>query len=149
MLLVAAEGPFLRFYHAKNSRYIASKRVFKAQAVHGISVYSESYDDVIKLVIWGGRLIRALEISFASADYDKIHPLVYLSEVARASDWILDLAPRFSSLEDEADGQQGICVAVTAHNALVQVTIQRKSTAVDVKRYVAQQHITSLSLCTG
>jgi WD repeat-containing protein 6 len=149
MLLVAAEGPFLRFYHAKNSRYIASKRVFKAQAVHGISVYSESYDDVIKLVIWGGRLIRALEISFAPADCDKIHPHVYLSEVAKASDWILDLAPRFSSLEDEADGQQGICVAVTAHNALVQVNIQRNITSVDVERYAARLCVASLGHFTG
>jgi hypothetical protein len=135
-LLVAAEGPFLRFYHAKDSRYIASKRVFKAQAVHGISVYSESYDGVIKLVVWGGRLIRALEISFAPDDHRKTHPDVCLSEVAKASDWILDLAPRFSSLDDEVQDQHGICVAVTAHNALLQITIFRRKTHVDVQRCV-------------
>jgi WD40 repeat protein len=139
-LLVAAEGPFLRFYHAKDSRYIVSKRVFKAQAVHGISVYSSSYDDVTKLVIWGGRLIRALEIIFAPDDHGKTNPEVCLSEVARASDWILDLAPRFSSLEDEAQDQQGICVAVTAHNALLQVTIRRQKSEVDVQRCVASNH---------
>jgi WD40 repeat protein len=139
VLLVAAEGPFLRFYHAKTSQYIASKRVFKAQAVHGISVYSESYDDVIKLVIWGGRLIRALEISFAPDDHHKMRPDVYLSEVAKLPDWILDLDPQFSSLEDEAQGQQGMCVAVTAHNALLQITILRRQRDGDAQRCVDQQ----------
>lgn len=136
-LLVAAEGPFLRFYHAKSSRYIASKRVFKAQAVHGISVYSENSDEVIKLVVWGGRLVRALEFIFALKSHDKLDPRtsIRLSGVAKASDWILDLAPRFSSLESEAEYQRGICVAVTAHNALVQVTIDRKDLGNDVERY--------------
>jgi hypothetical protein len=136
VLLVAAEGPFLRLYDAKTSRYIASIRVFKAQAVHGISVYSESYDDVIKLVIWGGRLIRALTVSFTPDDHDKMNPEICLSEVAKSSDWILDLAPGFSSLEDEAEGQQGICVAVTAHNALLQITILGRKRDVDVQRCV-------------
>ncbi|KAH7406012.1 WD40-repeat-containing domain protein [Phaeosphaeria sp. MPI-PUGE-AT-0046c] len=126
VLFVAAEGPFLHFYHAKNSRKVASKRVFKAQAVHGLSVYSETYDDVIKLVIWGGCLIRALEVSFAPEDAHKTNPIFCLSEIARASDWILDLAPRFSSLEDAAEGHDGICVAATAHNALVHITIHRE-----------------------
>jgi hypothetical protein len=139
-LLVAAEGPFLRFYHAKDSRYVASKRVFKAQAVHGISVYSESYDDVIKLVIWGGRLIRALEIIFAPDDHHKTNPEICLSEVVKTSDWILDLSPRFSSLEDEAHDQQGVCVAVTAHNALLQITILRRKRDIDVQRCVASIH---------
>lgn len=133
MFLVAAEGPFLRFYHAKNSQYVASKRVFKAQAVHGISVYSETYADVIKLVVWGGCLIRALEVSFTPEDIHKTTPIFCLSETARASDWILDLALRFSSLEDVAEGHDGICVAVTAHNALVRITIHREHTVGDEK----------------
>ena len=123
-LLVAAEGPYLRFYHAKDSRYIASKRVFKAQAVHGISVYSEEHDDLIKLVVWGGSLIRALEISLASGVAGS--ELAFgESEVLKTSDWILDLAPRLSSLEDEGEYQEGTCVAVTAHNALLEITISR------------------------
>jgi hypothetical protein len=139
-LLVAAEGPFLRFYHAKSSRYITSKRVFEAQAVHGISVYSESSNDVIKLVIWGGRLIRALEFVFPLESHDKIYPSarIRLSAIAKASDWILDLAPRFSSLENEAEDQRGICVAVTAHNALIQIIIDRRNIAEEADRYVAQ-----------
>ncbi|KAL5117682.1 WD repeat-containing protein 6 [Pleosporales sp. CAS-2024a] len=126
-LLVAAEGPFLKFYHAKNSRYIASERVFKAQAVHGISVYSESYPHVVKLVVWGGRLIRALVVRFATGDnLHQTHLHVRLSAVATSPDWILDLAPRFSSLENAAADNRGECVAVTAHNALVQILIHRQ-----------------------
>jgi len=132
-LLVAAEGPFLRFYHAKDSRYLASKRVFKAQAVHGISVYSEGHDGVIKLVIWGGPLIRALELSLASGvtetDLD-----VCLSEVLKAPDWILDLAPCLSSLLDETVYERGTCFAVTAHNALLQVVINRQNAGTNSHR---------------
>jgi WD40 repeat protein len=105
--------------------------------VHGISVYSESYDDVIKLVIWGGCLVRALEINSSSnKDHQNLHLDFFLSAVAKSPDWILDLAPRFSSLEDEVDSQQGVCVAVTAHNALVQVAIHRQNEALDAQRYV-------------
>jgi hypothetical protein len=135
VLLVAAEGPFLRFYHAKDSRFIASKRVFKSQAVHGISVYSEEYDDVTIIVVWGGRLIRAIEVNVASTVRAEVQLDVRLSEVVKAPDWILDLAPRFSSLE-EAAYQTGACVAVTAHNALVQVNIERQHVDVDTNRCV-------------
>jgi hypothetical protein len=135
VLLVAAEGPFLRIYHAKDSRFLASKRVFKAQTVHGISIYSEEYDDVIKIVTWGGRLLRALEINVVPTVGGEIQLHVHLSEVAKAPDWILDLAPRFSSLE-EAAYQTGACVAVTAHNALVQVNIERQYAEVDIDRCV-------------
>ena len=123
-LLIAAEGPFLRFYHAKDSRYIASRRVFQAQAVHGISVYAEELDNVTKLVVWGGRLVRALRITTLT-DNHVCEPLsLCLSNVVKAPDWILDLAPRMSSLEDENVYNQGTCAAVTAHNALLELKMQ-------------------------
>lgn len=122
-LLIAAEGPYLRFYHAKTSKFIASKRVFKAQAVHGISVYAEDIGNVTKLVIWGGRLVRAIRLN-ALIDGPAAEPLsLCLSSVVKAPDWILDLAPRMSSLDDEDVYNQGICAAVTAHNALLEITI--------------------------
>jgi hypothetical protein len=124
-LLIAAEGPFLRFYQAKDSRYISSKRVFKAQAVHGIRVFSEEHAHITKLVIWGGRLIRVLEIDFTSqADQQSLS--LSFSNVAKASDWILDLAPRPKGLDDDAQYHKASCVAVTAHNALLQVKIEQK-----------------------
>lgn len=125
-LLIAAEGPYLRFYHAQTSKFIASKRVFKAQAVHGISVYAEETGNVANLVVWGGRLVRALRLN-ASIDGPEIETetlSLCLSNVVMAPDWILDLAPRMGSLEDENVYDQGICAAVTAHNALLEITIQ-------------------------
>jgi hypothetical protein len=123
-LLIAAEGPFLRFYHAKDSRYIASRRVFKAQAVHGISVYAEELDNVTKLVVWGGRLVRALRITTLTDNHVCESLPLCLSNVVKAPDWILDLAPRMSSLEDENVYNKSTCAAVTAHNALLELKIQ-------------------------
>ncbi|KAF2823405.1 WD40 repeat-like protein [Ophiobolus disseminans] len=134
-LLVAAEGPFLRFHHARDSRYIASKRVFKAQTVHGISVYSEEHGGVINFIIWGGPLIRAVQVHLQD---ERLH--VCLSDVVKASDWILDLAPCLSSLEDQTEYEKGTCVAVTAHNALLQVTIERRD------RHAGTQNVFTLTL---
>ena len=123
-LLIAAEGPFLRFYHAKASRYIASTRVFKAQAVHGICVYAEESEKATKLVVWGGRLARAVHID-ALANHQEPKALsLSLSNVVKAPDWILDLAPRMSSLDDGDVYERSICAAVTAHNALLELTVQ-------------------------
>ena len=124
-LLIAAEGPFLRFHHAKDSRYISSQRVFKAQAIHGIRVFSEQNAHIIKLVIWGGRLVRALEIHLAGEGGVQSLSLCF-SNIAKVSDWILDLAPRPQRLDDDAQYQKAACVAVTAHNALVQVQIEQR-----------------------
>lgn len=135
-LLVAAEGPYLRFYHVKDSRCLASKRVFKAQAVHGISVDSEEHDDLIKMVVWGGPLVRALEFSLAPG-VNGWELAFRQSAVLKVSDWILDLAPRLSSLEDEGEYQEGTCVAVTAHNALLEITISRPQAEIDHSPYVS------------
>lgn len=123
-LLVAAEGPFLRFYHAKSSRYIASRRVFKAQAVHGISIYAEDLNGVTKLVVWGGRLVRALTLDAVTDVHGPAPVSLCLSNVVKAPDWILDLAPQIVSLEGDDVFNQGICAAVTAHNALLRLTIE-------------------------
>ena len=132
-LLIAAEGPFIRFYHAKDTRYISSKRVFKTQAVHGLSAYSDEHDQVTKLVVWGGRLVRALEIELTIADHEHHVIKTCLSDVAKAPDWILDLAARPTSLEGESQYQKGTCVAVTAHNALLQVTTDHQNGDKDFK----------------
>jgi hypothetical protein len=136
-LLVAAEGPFLRFYHAKDSRYILSKRIFKAQAVHGICVYADDHAHVTKLVIWGGRLVRALIIDSTDQDHEEGDLSIALSKVVRASDWILDLAPRPRGLDDSNQCCKGTCVAVTAHNALLQVTAEGHNAQADSQNMCA------------
>lgn len=126
-ILVAAEGPFLRLYDAQTFQFISSKRVFKSQAVHGISLYSNHHDQVTKLVIWGGYLVRALELVSPIPDEQHDGLEIFLSEVARAPDWILDLVPRPTTIDDNSVYQKGACAAVTAHNALLLVTIERSS----------------------
>lgn len=126
-LLVAAEGPFLRCYRSSDSQFLVSKRVFKAQAVHGITVYAEEHDGLAKLVVWGGRLARAVTISLPSDDSTCSRLPICLSNVVKAPDWILDLAPRPTTLDDLVEYAKGTCVAVTAHNALLQLNIQHQA----------------------
>ncbi|KAF1841882.1 WD domain-containing protein [Cucurbitaria berberidis CBS 394.84] len=148
VLLIVAEGPFVRFYHAKDSRYISSKRIFKAQVVHGISVYSGEHDHVTKLVIWGGRLVRALDIEFTTPDHQPHVLTTCLSDVGKSPDWILDLAVRPTSQGDESEGQRGICIAgaVTAHNALLQVSIERQDVG---KSFNSSSFTTTISELTS
>lgn len=123
-LLVAAEGPFLRFYGASDTHFISSQRVFKAQTIHGIAVYSEQHDHVTRLIVWGGRCVRALEVRPHSLEQSRTETLtVSLSDMISAPDWIIDLAPRPISL-DELEYQDAIFAAVTAHNALLQLSIE-------------------------
>lgn len=142
-LLIAAEGPFLRFYHAKNSRYITSQRVFKAQAVHGIRICSQENAHVVKLVVWGGRLVRAFAINFTADDEECL--TIYTSNVAKASDWIFDLAPRPKSLDDDMHYHRGMSVAVTAHNALLQVTCEQHDTGTSLENECAYLIMSSSS----
>ncbi|RMZ72338.1 wd repeat [Pyrenophora seminiperda CCB06] len=125
-LLVAAEGPFLRFYLAQDSRYLSSVRVFQAQAVHGICVFPHEQAYASRLVIWGGRLVRSLDVDLAG-DHGQEGLTLCLSNIARAPDWILDLALRPKRLEDDSQFSTGTCVAVTAHNALLQVIVERQT----------------------
>jgi len=125
-LLIAAEGPFLRFYLAKDSRYLSSVRIFKAQAVHGICVFAQDQAHASRLVIWGGRLVRSLDVNFVG-EHDQAGLSLCFSNVAKASDWILDLASRPTSLEDDGRYSTDTCVAVTAHNALLQVTVESRN----------------------
>ncbi|KAF7564952.1 WD40 repeat [Pyrenophora tritici-repentis] len=125
-LLIAAEGPFLRFYLAKDSRYLSSVRIFKAQAIHGICVLAQDQAHVSRLVIWGGKLVRSLDVDLAG-EHGQEGLNLCVSNIARASDWILDLAPRPKRLEDDRQYTTGTCVAVTAHNALLQVTVESQN----------------------
>jgi hypothetical protein len=133
--LIAAEGPYLRFYYAQDSRYIASKRVFKAQAVHGITAFLEEHNHATRLLVWGGRLVRAVEITLAFSENEESPLNIYLSEVTIAPDWILDLAPRPNNLEEATDHTKGAFVAVTSHNALAELVVEQQSARNDTSKY--------------
>ncbi|KAF1934362.1 WD domain-containing protein [Didymella exigua CBS 183.55] len=145
-LLIAAEGSFLRFYHAKSSEFIASERIFKAQAVHGISVYAEELGNVTKVVVWGGRLVRALRFNALTGGSSHGLLSLCLSNVVKATDWILDLAPRMSSLEDGEVHDQDTCAAVTAHNALLELTIQYQNSTKSLDVNISELTASSRSI---
>ncbi|KAF2438763.1 WD repeat protein-like protein [Karstenula rhodostoma CBS 690.94] len=118
LLLIVAEGPYLRFYDRRENVLISSKRLFEAQAIHGIRELSSSADHV-HLIIWGGLLIRTLIFDTFCNEVEGWLPLnVRCSKVARAPDWILDLHPAPKSPDNTLPER---CVAVTAHNALLDI----------------------------
>ncbi|ORY19821.1 WD40-repeat-containing domain protein [Clohesyomyces aquaticus] len=124
-LLYAGEGPYLRLYQTKNNYFLSTKQVFKSQSIHGVRVLPKSTHHVI-LILWGGFLVRALEIKISASDGgDQLEiESLQLSPTVRASDWILDLSicshdnPKSSALTE------AVCAAVTAHNALLELTIE-------------------------
>jgi hypothetical protein len=121
--LVAAEGPFLRFYTRQDHIYLSSRQVFQAQAIHGVSVLP-SPDQYVILVVWGGQLVCALELRVpADATEKSLLAALRFSNVAKAPDWILDLSPRAVDQYGVSDGI-GVCAAVTAHNALLELTVR-------------------------
>jgi hypothetical protein len=108
--------------------------VFQAQAIHGISVLSCSNDHV-NLVIWGGLLVRALEL-YVIADAAEISPpkALRFSDVAKAPDWILDLSPREVDQKISTHDEVWVCAVVTAHNALLELIVRRNSSEDDIQR---------------
>jgi hypothetical protein len=122
-LVLAAEGPFVRFYCRKDKgfEFLTTTRIFKSQSIHGISISSDNFDDAI-VVCWGGKLVRVLEFNFSSSNsIDALH----LSPTVKTSDWIFDLSPGSIAAQGPLIGKVGVCAAVTAHNALLELTIQR------------------------
>lgn len=95
--------------------------------MHGITVYSEAHDHESTIVIWGGRLVRALEIEFSSPYHQHNGLNIRASDVGKAPDWILDLTTSPNSLANRPEHQKRTCVAVTAHNELLQVSIESKN----------------------
>ena len=127
-MLVAAEGPFLRVYNRRDNICLRSHRVFKDQAVHGISTLDAGTDH-LHLIVWGGVQVRIIYISWQydgnDCDPDNCPRIVLNtlreSREARAPDWILDVCPVPTSQEQPRPGR---CVAVSAHNALLEIAFQ-------------------------
>ncbi|KAF2177034.1 WD40 repeat-like protein [Zopfia rhizophila CBS 207.26] len=135
-LLLAAEGPFVRFYHSQEFKLLTTKQIFIYHAIHGISVLSKNYHyDVV--IIWGGPLLRVLKIHGSDLDYNidilsliNFDSVLQLSPSITVSDWILYLSfgPVNSRAPPESK-QAWICAAVTAHNALIELTVEHQNAA--------------------
>lgn len=128
-LLVAAEGPYVRFYDNQNFQYLGTRQIFRDQIIHGIAVDSESSHHAI-LAIWGGPLVRFL----ATAVEAFVLGNVQVYPTVRAPDWILDLSFGPPSALDSSGHHVAICAAVTAHNALVELKVHYRNAIQDVKQ---------------
>lgn len=123
----------MRFYCTKDQgfEFLTTTRIFKTQSIHGISISSDNFDDVI-VICWGGKLVRVLEFNFSSSNsIDALH----LSPTVKISDWIFDLSWGPIDAQRPLTGKVGVCAAVTAHNALLELTIQRGSQDEALDRY--------------
>ncbi|KAB8298771.1 hypothetical protein EYC80_000946 [Monilinia laxa] len=119
LLILAAEGPFLKIYDAETSTLISQCRVFDSQTIHGIILRELELgsDDNLQVVIWGGSSLTLI----LRSQIEKIisQNVVSITETTTlASDWILGVA----FCPWEKDG----CVMVTAHNAMLQATLSKK-----------------------
>lgn len=119
LLILAAEGPFLKIYDAETSTLISQCRVFDSQAIHGIIIRESEInsDDSLQIVIWGG---SSLTLILRSQIENIISQnVVSITEATTsATDWILGVA--FCPWDKNS------CVMVTAHNAMLQATLSRK-----------------------
>ena len=111
----------MRFYHRIDNTCLRSYKCFKSQAVHGVLFLSGDADYVV-LIAWGGVSIRTIQVTLEHRSSTLSLRSIHGSREATSPDWILDVcsistSPEKSNLVN--------CVAVTAHNALLEISSQR------------------------
>lgn len=121
--LLAGTGTLLRIYNLKTFELVLSRRIFDSQAIHGILVGSWSSPHKTTLLVWGGRLVRLIElpVRFGINELEDAIGSGLSRGFCEAPDWILDVTtgvhPTGTKLTDQ--GQTGRCaLLVTAHNVL-------------------------------
>ncbi|KAF7887951.1 uncharacterized protein EAF01_011105 [Botrytis porri] len=127
LLILAAEGYFLKIYDAKTSSQIGQCRVFDSQAIHGIIIReskNNSIDD-LQVVIWGGQCLTLLRKSQLEEIISQYVTSITKTATA-ASDWVLSVA--FCPWENDG------CVMVTAHNAMVQATLSTEDKTIRLRQ---------------
>lgn len=122
----------MRIYNRVDHTCLISHHIFESQAIHGISTLSASHNGLY-LIIWGGLLVRTANFTWQNCKNENAHKNCFeisdetlqLSNVVGAPDWILDV-----SCAPFPNGQPHPvrCVAVTAHNALLDIAIQHDNT---------------------
>lgn len=129
LLLLACEGPWLRVYDHFTGRLLGSKRLFDAQAVHGITCPSTNHISVsepchTQFLIWGGRSVCVVRIESDQEFPDQSDWKIRVATCnAQAEDWILDacFSPQASDGENVSSYTEA--VAVTSHNVLLSLHI--------------------------
>lgn len=127
-LLFAADGPLLHIYTrqiSKGFNFLGARRIFKEHAIHGIATLQHASG--IILAIWGGSLVRFVRLQSSPSTAAVDSALVgnaQLSLPIRAADWILDLSFGTEPHEKGCAGTIAVSAAVTAHNSLVEITLE-------------------------
>lgn len=119
LLTLAGEGSYLKVFDARTQRLIGRYRIFGSQTIHGIAISERSTaEDDLQIVIWGGSHLTFIN----NKEWDtllsmEVGSLIHLEN--SIPDWIMDIAL--------SPDRRDRCVLVTAHNALVQASIDPHS----------------------
>ncbi|KAK8237965.1 WD40-repeat-containing domain protein [Phyllosticta capitalensis] len=117
--VLSAEGPFLHVFQRDEPSPVLSDKIFKSQAVHGIlKVHSSENDQSTTILAYGGLYVRLIKILLDRSNGYSL----FKGPIAKASDWILDIASCQSAPETLDALADFSTVAVTAHNALVRLS---------------------------
>ena len=141
--LLAGEGPHLKVFEESNGRLIATKRVFEAQAIHGIiaiaalDYFDPDLDGVTKVLIWGGRCLRFGLLRYGLGA-GLLQVEIDMEEESKVDDWILSAC--FDPKVREPDEHQLSCrkhdsVVLTAHNVAYGICQDKNQQSI-VKRIV-------------
>ena len=143
--LLAGEGPHLKVFEESNGRLIATKRVFEAQAIHGIiAIAALDYDDpdldgVTEVLIWGGRCLRLGLLRYGPGAAP-LQVEIELKEELKVDDWVLSgcLNPEVRDPDEphSSCSRKHDSVVLTAHNVAYGI-FQDKNQQSMVKRIVA------------
>ena len=122
ILVLSGEGLWLRVFDQQTNRLLLSKRVFGAQAIHGIACSAiisliPGKQRFIRALIWGGRSICVSNIA-----WDASSPDLTLEDVVpelQAEDWILDACFKPPSASSKSDVDFFGAVLITSHNVLL------------------------------
>lgn len=116
LLLLAGEGPYLKVFDHETTRLLNVVRVFKSQAVHGITTAENTASSngatVVELLIWGNRCLRLAQLRNNAATA-KPEIVIDLRQELQADDWIVDV--RFRPNRSDA-------LLVTANDAVFHLT---------------------------
>ncbi|RFU30899.1 hypothetical protein B7463_g5455, partial [Scytalidium lignicola] len=119
LVTLAGEGVYLKVFDFESSELIGQYRIFESQTIHGIVVSGTSSDqNDLQVVIWGRSCLTIIRNKLWELLLSKgLGDITSLETTA--PDWILDVA--LSPTHHDR------CVLVTAHNTLIQASIESES----------------------
>ena len=135
-LLLAGEGPLLRVYSQETNQLLLSERLFKSQSLHGVSTqsiceYNRKQKLCAKVLAWGGRYLCLLAVEHVvNGGTQGQVQIRQLLRGIQADDWIFDACLSPATTNDLVPiSTSRVCeaVLVTAHNALLALSLQTRS----------------------